>query len=171
MTRRGRSIRRFSSRRKARPRPSGRSRRCFREHGLPMSLYTDRGRALFSHAEGGGEIDRGSSDPGRPGARATGRRAYRGLFAAGAGPFGAGVPDASGSVGQRAHARRRSPTIEAANAFIRDVYLPDHNARFAVEPAGEGSAFTPIPGVDLDEILCVRRSGRSATTIASPTAR
>ena len=45
--------------------------------------------------------------------------------------------------------------IEAANAFIRDVYLPAHNARFAVLPAGEGSAFTPIPGVDLDEILCV----------------
>jgi hypothetical protein len=46
-------------------------------------------------------------------------------------------------------------TVEAANAFIREVYLPEHNARFAVEPAGEGSAFTPIPGVDLDEILCV----------------
>ena len=46
--------------------------------------------------------------------------------------------------------------IEAANAFIRDRYLPAHNARFAVEPAGEGSAFTPIPGVDLDEILCVQ---------------
>ena len=46
--------------------------------------------------------------------------------------------------------------IEAANAFIRDVYLPEHNARFAVEPAGAGSAFTPIPGVALDEILCVQ---------------
>ncbi|HEX3523485.1 MAG TPA: hypothetical protein VHT52_15515 [Stellaceae bacterium] len=46
-------------------------------------------------------------------------------------------------------------TIEAANAFLRKVYLPDYNARFAIEPAGEGSAFTPIPGVDLDEILCV----------------
>ena len=45
--------------------------------------------------------------------------------------------------------------IDAANAFIREVYLPAHNARFAVEPAGEGLAFTPIPGVDLDEILCV----------------
>ena len=45
--------------------------------------------------------------------------------------------------------------IKAANAFIPDIYLPEHNARFAVDPAGEGSAFTPIPGVDLDEILCV----------------
>src|ERR1700733_14496431 len=47
-------------------------------------------------------------------------------------------------------------TIDAANAFIRDVYLPAHNSRFAVDPAGEGSAFTLIPGVDLDEILCVQ---------------
>jgi hypothetical protein len=46
--------------------------------------------------------------------------------------------------------------IETANAFIRDVYLPEHNTRFAVDPAGEGSAFTPIPGVDLDEIVCVQ---------------
>ena len=46
--------------------------------------------------------------------------------------------------------------IEAANAFIREVYLPAHNARFAVAPAQPGSAFTPIPGVDLGEILCVQ---------------
>ena len=46
--------------------------------------------------------------------------------------------------------------IEAANAFIRDVYLPAHNARFATPQAQPGSAFTPIPGVDLDEILCVQ---------------
>jgi hypothetical protein len=47
-------------------------------------------------------------------------------------------------------------TAEAANTFVRGVYLPAHNARFAVDPAGEGSAFTPIPGVNLDEILCVQ---------------
>ena len=46
--------------------------------------------------------------------------------------------------------------IEAANAFIREVYLPAHNQRFAVEATEPGSAFTPIPGVDLGEILCVQ---------------
>ena len=46
--------------------------------------------------------------------------------------------------------------IEAANAFIREVYLPAHNARFAVAATAFGSAFVPIPGVDLDEILCVQ---------------
>ncbi len=43
------------------------------------------------------------------------------------------------------------PSVEAANAFIREVHLPAYNERFAVAPA----SFTPIPGVDLDEILCV----------------
>jgi len=47
-------------------------------------------------------------------------------------------------------------SIEAANAYLRDAYLPVHNQRFAVAPAHSGSAFTPIPGVDLDEILCVQ---------------
>jgi hypothetical protein len=47
-------------------------------------------------------------------------------------------------------------SIGAANAFIREVCLPVHNARFAVDAAQPGSAFTPIPGVDLDEILCVQ---------------
>jgi hypothetical protein len=32
----------------------------------------------------------------------------------------------------------------------------DDNARFAVPAAQSGSAFTPIPGVNLDDILCVQ---------------
>ena len=46
--------------------------------------------------------------------------------------------------------------MEAADAFIRDVYLPAHNARFAAPAAQPGSGFTLVPGVDLDEILCVQ---------------
>ena len=43
-----------------------------------------------------------------------------------------------------------------ADVFIRDVYLPTHNALFAVKAEQEGSAFVAIPGVDLNEILCVQ---------------
>ena len=46
--------------------------------------------------------------------------------------------------------------IEGANAFIRDVYIPAHNARFAIAAEHEGSAFVAIPGVDLAEVLCVQ---------------
>ena len=127
----------------------------FGKHGLPMSLYTDRGAHYFHTPKAGGEIDRGHPQVGRPG-RARGRgRAYRGLFAAGQGPYRSAT---FGTLQDRLVnelALAGITDIEAANAFIREVYLPAHNARFAVDPAGEGSAFTPIPGVDLDDILCV----------------
>ena len=47
-------------------------------------------------------------------------------------------------------------TVDAANLFLRDVYLPAHNARFAIKPEQDGSAFVAIAGIDLDEILCVQ---------------
>ena len=126
----------------------------FSQHGLPMSLYTDRGSHYF-RATKAGEIDRGSPT-----------QVGRALAQLGVEHIGAFSPQARGR-SERAFQtlQDRLPkelrlagiaTVEAANAFIRDVYLPAHNARFAVLPSGEGSAFTPIPGVDLDEILCIQ---------------
>ena len=40
--------------------------------------------------------------------------------------------------------------------FLREVYLPAHNARFAIKPEQDGSAFVAIAGIDLGEILCVQ---------------
>jgi transposase len=125
----------------------------FAEHGLPMSLYTDRGSHYFRTTKAGA-IDR--SCPTQVG---------RALKQLGVEHIGAFSPQARGR-SERAFQTLQDrlvkelklvgiTTIDAANAFLREVYLPDYNARFAVEPAGESSAFTPIPGVDLDEILCV----------------
>ena len=97
-------------------------------------LHRPRG-ALLSHAEGRRRDRPRPSDPGRPGARATRGRAHRGLFAAGAGPVGAGVRRRCRIGWSRSSALAGITDIEAANAFIREVYLPAHNARFAV-PAG-----------------------------------
>jgi hypothetical protein len=46
----------------------------------------------------------------------------------------------------------------AANRCITDTYLPDHNARFAVEPQDEASAFVPVaaPAI-LADIMCVHQ--------------
>ena len=119
-----------------------------------MSLYTDRGSHYFRTTKAG-EIDRGHPT-----------QVGRALEQLGVEHIGAYSPQARGR-SERAFKTLQDrltkelklagiTTIEAANAFIRDVYLPAHNARFAVDPAGEGSAFTPIPGVDLDEIPCVQ---------------
>jgi transposase len=125
----------------------------FSDHGLPMSLYTDRGSHYFRTTKAG-EIDRGSPT-----------QVGRALAQLGVEHIGAFSPQARGR-SERAFGTLQDrlvkdlklagiTEIETANAFLREVYLPEHNARFAVDPAGEGSAFTPIPGVDLDEILCV----------------
>jgi hypothetical protein len=125
----------------------------FGEHGLPMSLYTDRGTHYFHTPKAGGEIDRGHLT-----------QVGRALEQLGVEHIGAYSPQARGRsermfgtlqdrlVNELALASITD--IEAANVFIREVYLPAHNARFAVDPAGEGLAFTLIPGVDLNEILC-----------------
>ena len=45
--------------------------------------------------------------------------------------------------------------MDAANAYIRDVYLPAYNAEFAHPAREDGSAFVPCPlSVVLDDILC-----------------
>ncbi len=126
----------------------------FSQHGLPMSLYTDRGSHYFRTTKAG-EIDRGSPT-----------QVGRALAQLGVEHIGAFSPQARGR-SERTFGTLQDrlvkelklagiATVEAANAFLRDRYLPQHNARFAVEPAGEGSAFTAIPGVDLDEIQCVQ---------------
>ena len=126
----------------------------FGTHGLPMSLYTDRGAHYFYSPEAGA-IDR--KQPTQVG---------RALAQLGVEHIGAYSPQARGR-SERAFLTLQDrlvkelslaeiTSIDKANAFIREVYLPAHNARFAVPPAQPGSAFTPIPGVDLGEILCVQ---------------
>ena len=46
-------------------------------------------------------------------------------------------------------------TMEAANHFLENVYLPRHNAAFARTPEDAGSAFVPFAGL-LADILCVQ---------------
>ena len=47
-------------------------------------------------------------------------------------------------------------TIEAANRFIAETYLPDHNRRFATPPELEDSAFVALARPDqIDDILCL----------------
>jgi transposase len=126
----------------------------FGAHGLPMSLYTDRGAHYFRTSKAG-EIDRDHLT-----------QVGRALEQLGVEHIGAFSPQARGR-SERAFQTLQDrlvkelklagiTSIAAADAFLRDVYLPAHNARFAVEAAAPGSGFTAIPGVALDEILCVQ---------------
>jgi hypothetical protein len=45
--------------------------------------------------------------------------------------------------------------MEEANRFLKQVYLPQHNANFAIKPTEPGSAFVPFAG-NLKDTLCVQ---------------
>jgi hypothetical protein len=131
----------------------------FSAHGLPMSLYTDRGSHYFCTTKTG-EIDRGSPT-----------HVGRALGQLGVEHIGAYSPQARGR-SERTFATLQDrlvkelrlagvTEIEAANAFMREVYLPAHNARFAVQPAGEA------PKARCGPIS----SGRGSRSMSIPTAR
>jgi transposase len=127
----------------------------FGMHGLPLSLYTDRGTHYFFTPEAGGKVDRKSPT-----------QVGRALAHLDIEHIAAYSPQARGRSERLFHtlqdrlvnelALAGIATVVAANAFIRDVYIPDHNIRFAVKAEQDGSAFVAIPGVDLKEILCVQ---------------
>jgi transposase len=133
----------------------------FGAHGLPLSLYTDRGSHYFHTPEAGGPVDR--DNPTQVG---------RALAHLGVEHIAAYSPEARGRSERmfrtlqdrlvKELALASITTVDAANAFIRDVYLPAHNARFTVKAEQDGSAFVAIPGVDLNEILCIQEERQVA---------
>ena len=127
----------------------------FGRHGLPLSLYTDRGSHYFHTPEAGGKVDRKHLT-----------QVGRALEHLGVEHIAAYSPQARGRSERVFHTLQDRLTkelalagidaIEAADAFIKDVYIPAHNARFAVPAEQQGSAFVAVAGVDLGEILCVQ---------------
>jgi transposase len=127
----------------------------FGRHGLPLSLYTDRGSHYFHTDEAGGKVDRGHPT-----------QVGRALTHLGIEHIAAYSPQARGrSERMFGTLQDRLPkeaalagiaTVEAANAWLRDTYIAVHNALFAVKAEQEGSAFVPLAGLDLTETLCVQ---------------
>lgn len=121
--------------------------------GLPCSLYTDRGSHYFTTLKAGGRVNRG--EPTQVG------RALRQL---GIEHIAAYSPEARGRSERvfrtlqdrlpKELALAAITTVDAANAWLRETYVPAHNARFAVAAEQPGSAFVPVVGVELDEVLC-----------------
>lgn len=127
----------------------------FEEKGLPSSLYTDRGSHYFFTPKAGEPVSK---------ERLT--QVGRALARLGIEHIPAYSPEARGRsermfgtlqdrlVNELKH--RRIDDIESANRFIREVYLPRHNARFAKAAELAESAFVRVADKGLlREILCV----------------
>lgn len=130
-------------------------RQAIETHGLFCSLYTDRGGHYFTTPEAGGKIDR--DNPTQVG---------RALAQLGIEHIPAYSPEARGrSERMFGTLQGRLPpelrwagitTLDGANRYLREVYVPTHNARFRVASAEAGSAFVPYVGRALADILCVQ---------------
>jgi hypothetical protein len=124
------------------------------ERGLFCALYTDRASHYWHTPEAGGKVDK--DNPTQVG---------RALAQLGIELIAAYSPEARGrSERMFGTLQGRLPrelrlagitTMDEANRFLRDVYLPEHNARFARSPEETGSAFVSFAGT-LEDILCVQ---------------
>jgi transposase len=133
----------------------------FGAHGLPLSLYTDRGSHYFYTPEAGGRVDRT-----RP------TQVGRALAHLGVEHIAAYSPEARGRSERlfntlqdrlvKELALEGITTVDAANRYIQTIYIPIHNARFGVKAEQEGTAFVAIPGLDLNEILCIQEERQVA---------
>jgi transposase len=124
-------------------------------HGLFCSLYTDRGSHYFHTPEAGNKVDALHLT-----------QVGRALKQLGIEHIAAYSPEARGR-SERAFdthqgrlpkelARARITDMDAANRYLEQVYLPNHNAEFALPAPQQGSAFVPCIGVRLPDILCTQ---------------
>ena len=122
--------------------------------GLFSSFYTDRGSHYFWTPKAGEKVDKSQLT-----------QVGRALAELGIEHIPSYSPEARGRMERLWDTlQRRLPpllrlhgvtTIEAANRWLAQTYLAEHNARFAVPAAEEGDAFVPFVG-DLANILCAK---------------
>ena len=124
-----------------------------RAKGLFCSLYADRASHYWNTPEAGGKVDKD-----------TPTQVGRALQQLDIELIAAYSPEARGrSERMFATLQKRLPQelrlagiteIAEANRFLKELFLPQHNACFATPAEDQGSAFVPFAGA-LDDILCI----------------
>jgi hypothetical protein len=123
--------------------------------GLFSSLYTDRGSHYWTTPEAGGKVDKVNLT-----------QFGQAMKRLGIDMIAAYSPEARGR-SERAFATHqgRLPNelalagikdMEAANRYLKDVYLPRFNEEFQVPSMEQGTAFVPFIGGCLDDLLSER---------------
>jgi len=130
-----------------------------RRHGLFCELYTDRGSHYFHTPKAGEAVS-----------KTVRTQLGRALAQLGIRHIAAYSPEARGRSERAVRTLQdRLPkelklagiaTLEAANRWIAESYLPAHNAAFAVAPAETGSAFVSDRDGRAGEILCLQEERR-----------
>jgi transposase len=125
------------------------------QQGLFCSLYTDRASHFFHTPKVAGPVDR---------AHLT--QIGRALAQLGIEHIASYSPQARGRIerlfgtwqGRLPQELRKAGirTLQKANAYIAETFLPWHNRKLTVPPPQQGSAFVPAGNTDLQAIVCVQ---------------
>ena len=125
------------------------------KEGLFCSFYTDRGSHFFHTPKAGGAVDKSNVT-----------QIGRALMQLGIEHIPSYSPQARGRMerqfgtwqGRLPQELRtaRIQTVEDANRYIREVFVPWHNSHLVVEAREAGSAFVPAEHADLNEIISVQ---------------
>ena len=51
---------------------------------------------------------------------------------------------------------KKITSIDEANRYLKEVYLPKHNKQFTIPPKEGQSMYMPYIGIDIENILCVQ---------------
>jgi len=136
------------------------------QQGLFCSFYTDRGSHFFHTPKADGPVDR---------SRLT--QIGRALSQLGIEHIASYSPEGRGRIerffrtwqGRLPMEMKRAGirSIEAANRYIAETFLPWHNRTQTVPAQESAEAFVPATGVDLDAIICVQheRIARNDNTV------
>jgi transposase len=123
--------------------------------GLPSTFYSDRGAHYWSTPKAGGKVDKVNlTQFGKamqrlgiemiaaysPQARGRSERAFK--------THQGRLPQELASAG--------ITSMDAANDYLRRVYMPSFNRHFSHPAAQAGSAYVPLRGFDVDEVLSER---------------
>jgi Helix-turn-helix domain len=123
--------------------------------GLFSAFYTDRGSHYFHTPKAGEKVDKSRLTQVGRALRQLGIRHIPSYSPEARGR----MERAFGTLQQRLPPELRragATTPEAANAYLRDMFVPAYNERFGKPAAEEGSAFVAYTGVPLREVLCVQ---------------
>lgn len=124
------------------------------KNGLFCSFYTDRGSHYWFTPTAGGKVDKHNLT-----------QVGRACKQLGVEHIAAYSPEARGRSERmfgtlqgrlvQELALKGITSMDAANRYLREVYLPRHNQQFSVVPESDQSAYLPTVGFHVTDILCI----------------
>ncbi len=120
--------------------------------GLPSTFYSDRGAHYWSTPKAGGKVDKVNLTQFGQAMKRLGIEMIAAYSPQARGRSERAFKTHQGRLPQEL-ASAKITTMKEANTYLKEVYMPTFNKHFAHPAAQEGTAYVPLRGFDVDEVL------------------